>query len=230
MGHLVISLRGINKMKQLNILGSLPKTKRKIDDRQSAKSENVVAVARLYGFDYWDGDRKYGYGGYSYDGRWRSVARSLIETYELTDGSKVLDVGCGKGFLVHDLMLEDVEIDAYGVDISDYALMNSPLNIAGRLHKGSADSLLFSDNTFDLVFSLNTIHNLDRERAILALSEIQRVTKGPAFVQVDSYLSEAQKSDFEKWVLTAKFHDFPNGWLEVFAKAGYTGDYDWTIV
>jgi ubiquinone/menaquinone biosynthesis C-methylase UbiE len=108
--------------------------------------------------------------------------------------------------------------------------MHCAPEVIGRLHLGTAEKLPFPDGSFDCVLSLNTIHNFPRPRAVIAMREIQRLSRGRAFVQVDSYVTPQQKEIFESWVLTAEFHDFPKGWLEVFAAAGYTGDYDWTII
>ena len=217
-------------MKKLNLLKSLPKPKRNIQNRSDTKDPEIIKKAKEYGEMYWDGPREYGYGGYTYDGRWRSVAKNIINYYELSSKMKVLDIGCGKGFLVKDLMLECSDLDVYGLDISEYALMKADTELTGRLHIGSADKLIFPDNTFDFVISLNTIHNLSKDKALNAIKEIERVSKGKSFIQVDSYLTERQKEIFESWVLTADYHDFPEGWLNLFKKAGYTGDYDWTII
>jgi ubiquinone/menaquinone biosynthesis C-methylase UbiE len=217
-------------MQQADLLRALPKPKRNIEKRAAAKDPSVIAVAKQYGEMYWDGPREYGYGGYRYDGRWRPVARDVISYFALKPGMRVLDVGCGKGFLVHDLMLEMPGLHAFGLDISLYALHRCPHGIAGRVLFGSADALPFPDASFDCVLSLNTIHNLSRARAVRAMAEIQRLSGGRAFVQVDSYLTPSQREIFESWVLTAEFHDYPDGWLRVFAEAGYSGDFDWTII
>jgi ubiquinone/menaquinone biosynthesis C-methylase UbiE len=217
-------------MMKVELLRALPKITRNIKQRAAVKDPNIVALARQYGEMYWDGPREYGYGGYHYDGRWRPVARDLIAHFRLQAGMRVLDVGCGKGFLVKDLMLECPGLEAFGLDISRYALLRCPPEIVGRLHLGSADSLPFPDRSFDAVLSINTIHNLARADAVKAMREIERLSGGRAFVQVDSYLSPAQKETFESWVITAQFHDYPDGWLKLFAEAGYSGDYDWTIV
>jgi ubiquinone/menaquinone biosynthesis C-methylase UbiE len=217
-------------MPQVDLLRALPKAKRNIQKRAEAKDPAVVAAAKQYGEMYWDGPREYGYGGYRYDGRWRPVARDIIAHFGLKPGARVLDVGCGKGFLVKDLMLECPGLEAFGIDVSRYALDRCPPEVIGRLHLGSAEALPFPDGAFDAVISLNTIHNLPRPRAVIAMREMQRLSGGRAFVQVDSYLTPAQKEIFESWVLTAEFHDYPDGWLKLFAEAGYTGDYDWTII
>jgi len=215
---------------EVDLLRSLPKTKRNIQQRASGKDPAVVATARRFGQEYWDGDRKYGYGGYRYDGRWRSVARDIVAHFGLKSGMRLLDVGCGKGFLVKDLMLECPGLEAFGLDISRYALLHCEAEVVGRLHLGSAEDLPFPDRAFDCVLSINTIHNLPRPRALVALREIERLSPGRAYVQVDSYHTPEQKALFEDWVLTAEFHDYPPGWKKLFAEAGYTGDYCWTVV
>ena len=217
-------------MAEINLLAALPPIRRDIRQRQEAKDPAVIAAARQFGDLYWDGPRAYGYGGYRYDGRWRPVARAIIAHFGLTPGRRVLDVGCGKGFLVKDLMLECPDLEAFGLDISSYALSHAPPDLTGRLHLGSAETLPFADGAFDCVLSINTLHNLPRPQVVAALREIQRLSGGRAFVQVDSYRTPEQKALFENWVLTAQFHDYPPGWLDVFAEAGYTGDYSWTIV
>ncbi len=216
--------------KEIDLLRSLPKTKRNIEKRAEQKDEAVIVISRQFGQEYWDGDRKYGYGGYRYDGRWRAVARDLIAHFDLRAGMRVLDVGCGKGFLVKDLMLECPGLEAYGLDISRYALMHCEKELVGRLHLGTAESLPFPDGSFDCVISLNTIHNLTREGALVALREIQRLSGGRAFVQVDSYRTPEEREIALSWIITARFHDYPQGWLKLYAEAGYTGDYYWTII
>ena len=116
------------------------------------------------------------------------------------------------------------------MDISRYALIHCEKEVIGRLHLGSAESLPFPDGSFDCVLSINTIHNLHRPRAVIAMREIQRLSGGRAFVQVDSYRTSEQKEIALSWILTAEFHDYPEGWLKLYAEAGYTGDYYWTIL
>lgn len=217
-------------MAEVNLLRALPETQRNIEKRKQAKDPAVVASAKQYGEMYWDGPREYGYGGYRYDGRWRPVAGDIIAHFGLEPGMRALDVGCGKGFLVKDLMLECPGLEAFGLDISLYALMHCDPEVIGRLHLGTADELPFPDGSFDCVLSLNTIHNLPRPRAVTAMREIKRLSGGRAFVQVDSYRTPEQKEIFESWVLTAEFHDYPEGWIELFGEAGYTGDWYWTII
>jgi ubiquinone/menaquinone biosynthesis C-methylase UbiE len=217
-------------MAELDLLRSLPQTKRNIQKRKEAKDPTVVAISKQYGEMYFDGPREYGYGGYRYDGRWSPVARDIIAHFGLKPGMRVLDVGCAKGFLVKDLMLACPGLEAFGLDVSLYALMHAEKEVIGRLHLGTAEKLPFPDNSFDCVLCLNTVHNFPRPRAIKVMQEIERISGGRAFVQVDSYHTPEQKEIFESWVLTAEFYDYPAGWVELFKEAGYTGDYYWTII
>jgi len=217
-------------MAELNLLAKLPKGKRNVAARQHAKTDEHIRISREYGEMYFDGPREYGYGGYRYDGRWVPVAEDMIAHFGLRPGDRVLDVGAGKGFLVKDFMKAMPGLEAFGLDVSKYALMHAEPEVIGRLHLGNALELPFPDNSFKAVISLNTIHNLDRDGCIQALREIERVSGGHAFVQVDSYRTPEQKAVFEDWVLTAKFHDYPDGWIKLFKEAGYTGDHYWTII
>ncbi len=217
-------------MAEVNLLRALPSTKRNIQKRAEAKNPEIVRLAREFGQVYFDGPREAGYGGYRYDGRWIPVARDIVRHFGLKAGDRILDVGCAKGFLVKDLMVVCPGLEAFGLDVSKYALMNCEADTVGRLHLGTAIDLPFPDNSFACALSINTIHNFERAEAVQAVREVQRVSGGRAFIQVDSFLDEAQKELFESWVLTARFYDYPPGWLEVFAEAGYTGDCYWTIV
>jgi ubiquinone/menaquinone biosynthesis C-methylase UbiE len=217
-------------MPEVNLLSALPRGKRSVTARAHAKTDEHIRISREYGETYFDGPREYGYGGYRYDGRWVPVARDIVKHFGLKAGDRVLDIGCAKGFLVKDLMSVCPGLEVFGVDVSRYAMMKCEPEVVGRLHVGSADDLPFPDGSFQAVLSLNTIHNLDRAGCVRALKEIQRLSGGRAFVQVDSYRTPEQKAIFEDWVLTAKFHDYPEGWISLFKEAGYTGDYYWTII
>ena len=217
-------------MNEINLLKALPHATRNVQARKEGKSADVISIAKQFGEMYFDGPREFGYGGYRYDGRWVPVAKDMIEHFDLKPGDRVLDVGCAKGFLVNDLMHVCPGLEVFGLDVSAYALKHCHPDVVGRLHLGSADELPFPDHSFDAVISLNTLHNFKRDQAVLALQEIQRVSKGKSFIQVDSYYTEEQKKMFEDWVLTAEFHDYPDQWIELFKESGYKGDYYWTIV
>jgi len=219
-------------MPEFNLLRALPNTKRNIRKRSDAKDASVVEIAKQFGEMYFDGPREYGYGGYRYDGRWRPVARDIIARFGLKPGMRVLDVGCAKGFLVKDLMQETPGLEAFGLDVSCYALMHCEPESVGRLHLGTAERLPFPDASFDAVLSINTIHNLDTKGCIRALREMRRVVRNPVccFVQVDAYRSDDEKALFESWCLTAVTYLRPSEWISLFQEAGYSGDYYWTIL
>lgn len=214
--------------REIDLLRSIPRPKRNLAERTQLRNPEVIRESKQYGQMYFDGPREYGYGGYKYDGRWQSVARDVVLHFELSPGDRVLDIGAAKGFLVKDLV--DLGIDAYGADVSEYAVANCHPDVVGRMHVATADRLPFPDASFEAVIAIDVIHNLARDRAVVALREVQRLTRGKAFVRVDSYLTPQQKQIFEGWVLTAEFHDYPSGWLSLFREAGYTGDYSWTII
>jgi ubiquinone/menaquinone biosynthesis C-methylase UbiE len=217
-------------MREVNLLSPLPKPRRDLRARRKARTPEIVEISRKHGELYFDGPREYGYGGYRYDGRWLPVARAIVAHFGLAAGDRVLDVGCAKGFLIKDLMAVCPGLNAFGVDVSEYALMHCEPEVVGRLHLGDAQSLPFPDRSFQAVLSINTLHDLEREACVRAVREIERLAPGRAFIQVDSYRTAAQREVFESWVLTARFHDYPDGWLKLFAEAGYTGDYYWTII
>lgn len=217
-------------MAEVNLLSRLLESQRNIEKRKEAQTPSNIAISRQYGELYFDGPREVGYGGYRYDGRWIPIAEDIIRHFNLKPGDRVLDVGCAKGFLVKDLMRVCPGLEAFGLDISEYALMHCEPEAVGRLHLGSADRLPFPDGSFSAVISINTIHNFERTDAIRAVREVERLAPGRGFIQVDSYRTPEQRELFLSWVLTAKFHDYPDGWLKLFAEARYTGDYYWTIL
>lgn len=214
----------------VDLLRSLPKkTTRNVAARKASKTANRE-LALKFGREYFDGTREQGYGGYRYDGRWVPVARDIVAHFGLRPGDKVLDVGCAKGFLVKDLMAVRPGLEVFGVDISEYALLNCEPEAVGRLHLGSADHLPFPDGAFSAVLSINTVHNLDRAGCIRALKEIERLAPGRGFVQVDAYRTPDERELFEDWMLTAQTYCMPEEWEQIFQEAGYTGDYNWTVL
>lgn len=216
-------------MVEINLLGSIPKVFRDTGARTRDKAANRAA-ALTFGFEYFDGRREQGYGGYTYDGRWIKVSHAVIDHFRLAPGMRVLDVGCAKGFLVKDLADALPNLYVCGLDISEYALTHAHPDSRTRLVRGTADILPFPNGSLDLILSINTIHNLDRAGCIRALREMERVAPGRGFVQVDAYRSQAEKAIFEEWMLTAKTYLTPDGWLDLFREAGYKGDWYWTIL
>jgi SAM-dependent methyltransferase len=184
-----------------------------------------ATIAKRFDIDYWDGSRNTGYGGYKYDGRWQPVARRLVEHYGLKAGQRVLDVGCGKGFLLHDLGLVVPGLTIAGLDVSSYAIENARNEVSEFLKVGDAVSLPYPDGHFDLVISVNTLHNLRLPELEIALREIERVGKSNKYIVMDGYRTEQEKVNLLYWQLTCECFFTPEEWEWVFAKCGYHGDY-----
>src|SRR5438046_4738402 len=170
-------------MAEVNLLARLPNSRRNIQKRSEAKDPAVIAISKQYGEMYFDGPREYGYGGYRYDGRWIPVAEDVVQHFGLKRGDRVLDVGCAKGFLAKDLMAVCPGLEAFGLDISEDALMRCGPDVIGPLHLGNALKLPFPDGSFHAVISLNTVHNLERADCVRAVREIQRLAPGRGFIQ-----------------------------------------------
>lgn len=185
----------------------------------------AAEVAKKFEKDYWDGDRKFGYGGFRYDGRWRAVANELAKHYQLKPGQKVLDVGCGKGFLLYELTQAVLGLEVFGIDISQYAIENSKEEIRNSLQVANAASLPFKDKSFDLVISINTLHNLPCYDLEKGLKEIQRVGKNNKYLVVESFRNEEEKVNLLYWQLTCRSFYSPEEWDWWFTHCNYTGDH-----
>lgn len=185
----------------------------------------AARLAKQWGHDYWDGDRRTGYGGYSYDGRWQVVAAALADHYELKAGMRILDIGCGKAFLLHDLKQMVPGLEVFGIDISEYAIEHSPDAVRADLQVASATSLPFPDQHFDFVYSINTLHNLLNFELDQALREMARVSRGPGYLCVESYRNEEEKANLLYWQLTCEAFCTPEEWEWWFRLTGYGGDH-----
>ena len=183
--------------------------------------------AKQYGFDYWDGDRRYGYGGYKYmSGRWKPVAKALIENYNLTNESSVLDVGCGKAYLLYEMKLLLPGLRVAGFDISKHGLADAKEEIREFLfiHRAQ-DSYPFEDDEFDLVISLGCFHNLRIFELQTALSETERVGR-QGYVMLESYRNELEQFNLQCWALTCESFFDNEEWPWIYQHFGYTGDYE----
>ncbi len=197
----------------------------RVNDPDFPKAK-AAALARQWGYDYWDGDRRICYGGYRYiEGRWEKVARMMAEHYGLKAGDKILDVGCGKGFLLYDFTKVVPGIEVFGLDISEYAVENAKEEIKDRIQVGNAISLPYPDRHFDLVISLTTLHNLHNYDLDKALREFERVGKKNKYLCVESYRNEAEKANLLYWQLTCEAFNTPEEWDWWFKHTGYTGDH-----
>jgi len=194
--------------------------------RMTAQKPLRVEIAKRFDREFFDGDRANGYGGYRYDGRWKPIAQQLLRHYNLTEGARVLDVGCGKGFLLRDLREIRPDLDVRGLDVSPYAVDHAEEAVRDAVFVHDARRRLpFDDGAFDLVVSINTLHNLYLHEIVEALREAARVGR-QAYIVVESYRNEAEKFNLMCWNLTGECFFTPDEWRWVFSTAGYTGDYE----
>lgn len=207
-------IQKIHKSTQRDYLGRV---------NEASKAE-CAKIAKKFDFDFFDGERKYGYGGYKYDGRWRAVAESLVEHYQLKAGQSVLDIGCGKAHLLYEIMKLVPGIRVQGIDISEYAITHTVPEIQPYLSVGKAQKLQFEDKSFDLVLSLNTLHNLYIYDLMKAVSDIQRIAKN-SYIVVESYRTEEERVNMMYWQLTCECFFEVKEWEWIYKQCGYTGDY-----
>ena len=202
-------------------------TRRKYIDRMLDDKVNCMLKAKQYELDYWDGDRRYGYGGYKYiPGRWKPVAEQLIKYYNLDNNSKILDIGCGKGHLLYELKLLLPKLEVKGFDISNHGINNSKEEIKKYIFQHRAqDPHPFQDNEFDLVISLGCFHNLRIFELQTAIKEMERVGK-QGYIMLESYRNEQELFNVQCWALTCESFFDTEEWIWIYNNFGYTGDYE----
>jgi protein-L-isoaspartate(D-aspartate) O-methyltransferase len=196
----------------------------RVNDPEFPKPK-AAELAKKWDYDYWDGDRRINYGGYRYmPGRWEKVARALAQHYGIKAGDRILDIGCGKGFLLYDFTLVVPGVEIYGIDVSEYAIRNAKEEIRARLRLGNATSLPWPDGYFDLAISIQTLHNLHCYDLDKALRQMQRVAKRQ-YLCVESYRNETEKANLLYWQVTCEAFNTPEEWAWWFKQTGYTGDH-----
>lgn len=197
----------------------------RVNDSEYPKAK-AAKLAKQWGHDYWDGDRRICYGGYRYmPGRWAPVAKAMIEYYDLKPGDKILDIGCGKGFQLYEFTQVMPGLEVYGIDISSYAIKHCKEELKDRLQVANATSLPFPDHSFDFVFSITTLHNLHNYDLDKSLREMERVGKKNKYLCVESYRTEEEKANLLYWQVTCEAFCTPEEWDWWFKQTGYTGDH-----
>ena len=215
---------------EINLLIDYPKSKRNLDNRNNYKTDENVEIARKFEKEFFDGTRETGYGGFTYNSKyWTKVVKKFKEYWKINSNDSLLDVGCAKGFMLHDFKKELPNLKICGIDISKYAIENSMDSVKDYLSVCDAKKLPFEDNSFDYVISINTVHNLELEECEIAIKEIQRVCKKNSFITVDAFRNAEEKERMYKWNLTAKTILSVNDWKALFKKINYKGDYYWFI-
>ncbi len=217
-------------MAEINLLDKYPKSKRPIEERGALITEEHRSIARRFGVEYYDGNRLTGYGGYNYHPRfWQETVTRFRDHYRLSPTASLLDVGCAKGFMLYDFKQAMPRMTIAGLDISEYGISHALDEVKPYLQIGNATQLPYPDKSFDLVICINTVHNLPLAECKQALREIQRVTRGHAFVTMDAWRTNDEKERLLKWNLTALTYMHVEEWKELFEEVGYTGDYYWFI-
>jgi len=213
---------------EIDLMRNYPKTARDPKARGASKTEADRALAREFGEAFFDGDRSHGYGGFRYNARfWGPVVPDFQAHFGLKAGSKILDVGCAKGFMLHDMQRLIPNLQVYGVDISDYAIKHAKEEVRTHCQVANVTDLPFDNDSMDVVFSITTVHNLEGVELVKALQEIERVARCGSFITVDAYRNDEEREAMLAWNLTAKTILHVDEWKELFKDVGYTGDYYW---
>ena len=213
---------------EIDLMINYPRPKRNVKGRGATKTDIDRTLARKFGEEFFDGDRAHGYGGFNYHPRfWQPVIPTFKAHWGLTSSSSVLDVGCAKGFMMHDFAELIPGITVKGIDVSEYAIENAIEDMRPHVEVANAKSLPYPDKSFDYIISITTIHNLVRDELVQSLKEIERVARLGSFITVDAYRNEEEKERMFAWNLTAKTILHVDEWKELFEDASYTGDYYW---
>ena len=216
--------------KEINLLKNYPKAKRNLSQRVKLKTSKDRNIARKFGKEFFDGERKHGYGGFYYNPKfWSNVIPDFKRHWNLNKKSSILDVGCAKGFMLFDIKKQIPGIKVRGIDVSKYAIKNSKKEVKKYLKVANAKKLPFKNSSYDIVISINTVHNLPLEQCKKAILEIQRVSKKNSFITVDAYRNSKEKKRMYAWNLTAKTILSVNSWKKLFKEIGYKGEYYWFI-
>jgi len=209
-------------VKEFDLLGGYPNPKKPRYVNQNLRTIKNRIIASYRDKDFFDGNRNDGYGGMIYDGRWKSIAKRIIEKYKIKDGSNILQINCEKGYLLHDLHEINSNIKIYGLESSKYAIDNACSSIKQFINYSNKINLDFKDNFFDFVIAIGVVYALDLTNAIKCLKEIQRVSKGKSFITLGAYENEKDRKLFSYWTLLGNTLLRKDEWLEVLKHSGYT--------
>tara|TARA_B100001093_G_scaffold519629_1_gene609550 strand:+ start:1246 stop:1899 length:654 start_codon:yes stop_codon:yes gene_type:complete len=212
---------------EINLLNKLPGKNKPLNIRKTVTPDDRILSWRL-GYEYFDGSREQGCGGYYDDNRWRPVAEDFIDFYKLNDDAKILDIGCAKGFLLKEFKQLLPNSTVCGLDVSEYAVTNCVSEIEKNLYIGNADNLPFKSDFFDLVISINSLHNImNIEQLKKSFSEINRVSKKNSFVSLGAYENDEEKDTLDNWAVVATTYMHVAQWKKFFESVSYKGDYFW---
>jgi len=200
--------------------------KKPIKVRAKVAKERTV-INKMYawelGKEYYDGSRLNGYGGFKYDGRWLKLLPKIIKKYKLTNKSKVLDLGCKKGFLLKDLNILLPGVRSYGIENHSYALKKA-VRCKSKLIRSEYTKLPFKNKSLDFVIAFNSLYMQNLGDVIKSLKEIERVSK-KSYIVLASGENDEERNKFYKWTLIGTSILLKREWKILFKKIKFRGDY-----
>jgi len=216
-------------MREFNLLGEYPRPEKPRYVGSDLRTINHRIVATYRDKDFFDGNRNYGYGGFKYDGRWKSVAEKICNEYKLNNSSSFLQIGCEKGFLLKDLKDKYKKMRIEGIETSNYAITNSIPDAKENIkYCNNYTDLEYGDSEFDFIFALGVVYTHNLTNAIKCLREIQRVGKGKSFITLASYENRDDYWLFKQWSLLGTTILRKDEWRKVLSHVNYSGDYSFT--
>jgi ubiquinone/menaquinone biosynthesis C-methylase UbiE len=215
------------KNKQINFWKHYPKINRKnISSLRVKVTNDLKKKLKKFPKEYFDGKRAHGYGGYYYNPKFfKKIVKAMIKHYKLNNKSKILDIGCAKGFMMYEFKKALPNCEIKGIDISRYCKKKAIKKIKKYIKIGTCEKLPYPNKYFDFVVSISTIHNVTKTGIKKSLKEIVRVTKKNSFIKIKAYKNAAEKNKINQWNLVAKSNLSQNQWLKLFAETNYTHDY-----
>jgi len=211
-------------MREFDLLSIYPNLKSRFISKNTRTIENRI-VASYREKEFYDGKRDNGYGGFFYDGRWKPIAEKIFSEYKLKDNSKILHIGCDKGFLLHDIKNLKPKSIVRGIEISNYAISKSKKDIKKYIKKSPFNNLPFKSNYFDFVIAIGPAYALNLRDSIQCIKEIARVGKGKSFITLGSYDDESEEKLFKYWTLLGSTILHKKEWVKVLKHCRYKGDY-----
>ena len=212
-------------MREFDALSGYPEPKEPRHVHPSLRTIHNRIIASYRDREFYDGNRNNGYGGFKNDGRWAPIAQNMLQMYSLNDQSSILQIGCDKGFLLHEFLQICPDINIRGTEISDYAIDFALPSVKPFIKKAPFMELPFADGEFDFIIAIGAVYSLNLPDAIKCLKEIQRVGKGKSFITLGAYDTEEDFRCFRYWTLLGCTVLSKTDWVEVLNHVGYTGDY-----
>ena len=201
--------------------------KKKIVNRKVNRSIKNKLIAWKLNKEYYDGNRNNGYGGFYYDGRWMKLLPKIIKKYKLSNNSKILDLGCKKGFIMKDFKILLPKAEVWGIEDHDYPIFHAEKDIKPNIIKSEYYNIPFKDNHFDLVIGFSSIYRYNFLDMVNTIKEIKRVSKN-SFLTLGAYSNIKNRNIFYNWSLLGTTILHEKEWVKLFKLLNYKGDYYFT--